>query len=87
MPIDALDLATRLIACNSVTPHDGGAQGVLAEALESIGFTVTRSPGINTFGSFRTTFSVALSGSSQIVCQKWPLASAMDDMQSSSFTR
>ncbi|WP_174273261.1 succinyl-diaminopimelate desuccinylase [Sphingomonas bacterium] len=40
--IDPVDLTARLIACNSVTPADGGAQGVLAEALEGIGFTVHR---------------------------------------------
>ena len=40
--IDAVDLARRLIACASVTPADDGAQAVLAEALEAIGFTVHR---------------------------------------------
>jgi succinyl-diaminopimelate desuccinylase len=40
--IDPVDLTQRLIACPSVTPADAGAQGVLAEALESIGFTVHR---------------------------------------------
>jgi len=40
--LDALDLACRLIACPSVTPVDGGAQDVLAAALEAIGFTVHR---------------------------------------------
>ncbi|NIJ08203.1 succinyl-diaminopimelate desuccinylase [Sphingomonas vulcanisoli] len=40
--IDALDLAAKLIACNSVTPADGGAQDVLQTALESIGFRVHR---------------------------------------------
>ncbi len=39
--MDPVDLAMRLMACDSVTPRDGGAQAVLAEALESIGFTVT----------------------------------------------
>ena len=39
---DPVDLARRLIACPSVTPEDGGAQGVLAGALEAAGFTVTR---------------------------------------------
>jgi len=43
MPIiDPVDLTSRLIACNSITPADGGAQAVLASALESIGFTVHR---------------------------------------------
>ena len=40
--IDPVALTGRLIACNSVTPADGGAQDVLQEALESIGFTVHR---------------------------------------------
>jgi succinyl-diaminopimelate desuccinylase len=40
--IDPVDLAARLIACPSVTPQDGGAQSVLADALQSIGFTVHR---------------------------------------------
>jgi succinyl-diaminopimelate desuccinylase len=40
--IDPLPLAQALIRCASVTPADAGAQGVLAEALERLGFTVTR---------------------------------------------
>jgi len=40
--IDPVALTGALIACNSVTPHDGGSQRVLADALESIGFTVHR---------------------------------------------
>ena len=40
--LDPLPLAQSLIRCNSVTPADGGAQGVLAEALERLGFTVHR---------------------------------------------
>jgi len=40
--IDPLDLTKRLIACPSVTPADAGAMAVMAEALESIGFTVHR---------------------------------------------
>jgi succinyl-diaminopimelate desuccinylase len=40
--MDPVDLAMRLMACDSVTPRDGGTQAVLAEALESIGFTVHR---------------------------------------------
>jgi succinyl-diaminopimelate desuccinylase len=39
---DPLPLAQALIRCASVTPADAGAQGVLAEALERLGFTVTR---------------------------------------------
>ena len=37
----ALPLAQDLLRCASVTPADAGAQGVLARALEAIGFTVT----------------------------------------------
>jgi succinyl-diaminopimelate desuccinylase len=40
--IDAVALARALIHCPSVTPRDEGAQTVLAEALESIGFRVWR---------------------------------------------
>jgi succinyl-diaminopimelate desuccinylase len=39
---DPLPLAQALIRCASVTPADAGAQGVLADALERLGFTVTR---------------------------------------------
>jgi len=39
---DPLALARALIRCPSVTPADAGAQAVLAEALERLGFTVTR---------------------------------------------
>lgn len=38
--IDPVALASRLIACPSVTPEDAGAIDVIAEALEAIGFTV-----------------------------------------------
>ncbi len=38
---DPLPLAQTLIRCASVTPADGGAQTVLAEALARLGFTVT----------------------------------------------
>ncbi len=37
---DPLALAQALIRCPSVTPHDAGALGVLAEALVSLGFVV-----------------------------------------------
>lgn len=37
---DPLDLASRLIACPSVTPEDAGALDVVTETLETIGFTV-----------------------------------------------
>jgi succinyl-diaminopimelate desuccinylase len=40
--IDPLDLASRLIACPSVTPADEGAMAVIADALKAIGFTVHR---------------------------------------------
>lgn len=39
---DPLGLAQALIRCASVTPADAGAQAVLAEALEALGFTVTK---------------------------------------------
>jgi succinyl-diaminopimelate desuccinylase len=39
---DPLPLAQALIRCASVTPEDAGAQGVLAGALERLGFAVTR---------------------------------------------
>ena len=38
--MDPLALAQAMIRCDSVTPADGGAQAVLAEALERLGFTV-----------------------------------------------
>ena len=37
---DAIDLLERLIACESVTPADAGALGVLGSWLEAAGFTV-----------------------------------------------
>jgi succinyl-diaminopimelate desuccinylase len=37
---DPLGLAQALLRCRSVTPEDGGAQAVLAAALERLGFTV-----------------------------------------------
>jgi len=40
--IDPVALTKRLIACPSVTPADAGAMAVIAEALETIGFTVHR---------------------------------------------
>ena len=42
MPIDPIALAQNLIRCPSVTPADAGAIGVLADALESLGFTCHR---------------------------------------------
>ena len=39
---DPLPLAQALIRRASITPADDGAQGVLAEALEALGFTITR---------------------------------------------
>jgi succinyl-diaminopimelate desuccinylase len=42
MPIDPVALAQNLIRCPSVTPADAGAIGVLADALESLGFTCHR---------------------------------------------
>ena len=40
--IDPVELASRLIACPSITPLEAGALGVLQEALEPLGFTVHR---------------------------------------------
>jgi succinyl-diaminopimelate desuccinylase len=42
MMMNPLSLAQSLIRCPSVTPADAGAQSVLAEALEHLGFTITR---------------------------------------------
>ena len=42
--MDPLPLAQTLIRCPSVTPADGGAQDVLAAALEALGFQVWRLP-------------------------------------------
>ena len=39
---DPVALAQALIRCPSVTPQDAGAQSTLAEALERLGFTVTK---------------------------------------------
>ena len=45
--IDPLPLAQALIRRASVTPEDAGAQGLLAQHLESAGFTVTHLPFAN----------------------------------------
>ena len=42
MTIDPIQLAQALIRCPSVTPADAGAIGVMADALESLGFTCHR---------------------------------------------
>jgi len=42
MPLDPIALAQNLIRCPSVTPADAGAIGVLADALEGLGFTCHR---------------------------------------------
>ena len=39
---DPVDLAAALIRCRSVTPTEGGAQRILAECLEALGFRITR---------------------------------------------
>jgi succinyl-diaminopimelate desuccinylase len=39
---DPLPLARQLLACQSVTPRDNGAQKVLAQALNRLGLSVTR---------------------------------------------
>ena len=36
--LDPLELSRVLIRCESVTPAEGGAQGVLARVLEPLGF-------------------------------------------------
>jgi succinyl-diaminopimelate desuccinylase len=41
---DPLPLAQALLRCPSVTPDDAGAQGVLASALASLGFSITHLP-------------------------------------------
>jgi succinyl-diaminopimelate desuccinylase len=43
-PLDALDLARRLIRCPSVTPAEGGALELLEEVLGGLGFTCHRLP-------------------------------------------
>ena len=40
--MDPVALAQALLRCQSVTPADGGAQAVLAAALERLGFSVTK---------------------------------------------
>jgi succinyl-diaminopimelate desuccinylase len=40
--MDPVALARDLVRCNSVTPADGGAQAVLINVLENLGFTVTK---------------------------------------------
>jgi succinyl-diaminopimelate desuccinylase len=42
MTSETTALAQRLIRCASVTPHDAGAQDVLADALAALGFTIHR---------------------------------------------
>ena len=42
LPLDPLPLAQALIRCASVTPKDAGAQAILADTLERLGFAVTR---------------------------------------------
>lgn len=43
-PSYAVDLTRRLIACESVTPLEGGALDLLQGALEGLGFVITRLP-------------------------------------------
>ncbi|MCF6219885.1 MAG: succinyl-diaminopimelate desuccinylase [Robiginitomaculum sp.] len=42
--IDPIDLARELIRCQSITPADAGALGVLQDVLEGMGFRCTRYP-------------------------------------------
>jgi succinyl-diaminopimelate desuccinylase len=51
--MDPLPLAQALLRCPSVTPDDAGAQAVLAEALGSIGFTITHLP----FGNIKNFYA------------------------------
>jgi succinyl-diaminopimelate desuccinylase len=51
---DPIALAKALMACPSVTPIDAGAQDLLAEWLERLGFTVTR----KTFGEVPNLYAV-----------------------------
>ena len=60
--IDPVALAQDLIRCKSVTPADGGAQDVLAVALEGLGFTVWRLP----FGTTPNLFARRGSGASHL---------------------
>jgi succinyl-diaminopimelate desuccinylase len=41
-PLDALDLAQRLIRCPSITPEEGGALDLLQEVLAGLGFACQR---------------------------------------------
>jgi len=50
---DPLPLAQALLRCPSVTPDDAGAQDVLADALRTLGFTVTSLP----FGNIKNMFA------------------------------
>jgi succinyl-diaminopimelate desuccinylase len=50
---DPLPLAQALLRCPSVTPEDAGAQDVLADALHTLGFAVTRLP----FGKINNMFA------------------------------
>ena len=43
-PSYAVDLAARLIRCESVTPAEGGTLSLLAQELSSLGFECTRLP-------------------------------------------
>lgn len=42
--MDVIDLTKKLISCPSVTPKDAGAQNILREILEGLGFTCTSLP-------------------------------------------
>ena len=41
-PVDPISLSQALIRCPSVTPEDAGAIGIVADALERLGFTCHR---------------------------------------------
>jgi succinyl-diaminopimelate desuccinylase len=50
---DPLPLAQSLLRCASVTPEDDGAQAILAEALQAIGFSTTHLP----FGNIKNLYA------------------------------
>ena len=65
---DPVPLAQALIRCASVTPADGGAQAVLAAALERLGFAVTRLR----FGSIENLFArIGSGGAAFLFCRPY----------------
>ena len=64
MSTDPLPLAQALIRCRSVTPEDGGAQDVVAGALEGLGFQLWRLP----FGTTPNLFARRGNGKGTHLC-------------------